>query len=135
MLIYHCHHHICDENGCHVSSANCYRRNCNRFLPSHTPLLLLLTVTTMAVTPRLSLLNVLKKLQQPPISPKSYTTVTVTHCDDNGCKTKTITSEASQTQQHGHSTVTIVCCSNFSYCCFQHLHWYCRSIRKVWLLV
>ncbi|CAI4520756.1 BHH_G0025530.mRNA.1.CDS.1 [Saccharomyces cerevisiae] len=33
---------------------------------SHTPLLLLLTVTTMAVTPRLSLLNVLKKLQQPP---------------------------------------------------------------------
>ncbi|AHY74380.1 AQG_2a_G0016780.mRNA.1.CDS.1 [Saccharomyces cerevisiae] len=36
------------------------------FPPSHTPLLLLLTVTTMAVTPRLSLLNVLKKLQQPP---------------------------------------------------------------------
>ena len=36
------------------------------FPPSHTPLLLLLTVTTMAVTPRLSLLNVLKKPQQPP---------------------------------------------------------------------
>ncbi|CAI4233665.1 AMP_1a_G0000090.mRNA.1.CDS.1 [Saccharomyces cerevisiae] len=25
------------------------------------------------------------------ISPKSYTTVTVTHCDDNGCNTKTVT--------------------------------------------
>ncbi|CAI4523683.1 CNB_1a_G0025420.mRNA.1.CDS.1 [Saccharomyces cerevisiae] len=76
------------------------------FPPSHTPLLLLLTVTTMAVTPRLSLLNVLKKLQQPPFLPKSYTTVTVTHCDDNGCNTKTVTSEASKQTSLATSTVT-----------------------------
>nr|CAI6455317.1 BFH_HP1_G0025460.mRNA.1.CDS.1 [Saccharomyces cerevisiae] len=62
-------------------------------LQNHTLLLPLLTVTTTAVTLRLSPLRPLKP--QPLLFlQKSYTTVTVTHRDDNGCNTKTVTSEA-----------------------------------------
>ncbi|CAI4395536.1 CFF_collapsed_G0026190.mRNA.1.CDS.1 [Saccharomyces cerevisiae] len=66
-LIYHCHHHICDENGCHVPAPTATDATATVSSPSHT--------TTVTVThcdnngcnnQDCSLLNVLKKLQQPP---------------------------------------------------------------------
>ncbi|CAI4242247.1 BAI_1a_G0000890.mRNA.1.CDS.1 [Saccharomyces cerevisiae] len=52
------------------------------------------------------------------VSSKSYTTVTVTHCDNNGCNTKTVTSECSKEtaattiSPKSYTTVTVTHCDD-----------------------
>ncbi|ONH79387.1 Cell wall protein AWA1 [Saccharomyces cerevisiae] len=50
------------------------------------------------------------------VSSKSYTTATVTHCDDNGCNTKTVTSESKETSAtlllQIYTTVTVTHCDD-----------------------
>ncbi|CAI4876324.1 BPG_G0026100.mRNA.1.CDS.1 [Saccharomyces cerevisiae] len=52
------------------------------------------------------------------VSSKSYTTATVTHCDDNGCNTKTVTSECSKEKSattaspKSYTTVTVTHCDD-----------------------
>ncbi|CAI7239910.1 CPS_collapsed_G0026510.mRNA.1.CDS.1 [Saccharomyces cerevisiae] len=135
----------CDETGCHVTTStgtvatetvssksyttvtvtHCDNNGCNTktklqqllLLQNHTLLLPLLTVTTTAVTLRLSPLRPLKP--QPLLFlQKTYTTATVTQCNDNGCSTKTVTSEAPKetsattTSPKSYTTVTVTHCDD-----------------------
>ncbi|CAI4286150.1 BDN_1c_G0004880.mRNA.1.CDS.1 [Saccharomyces cerevisiae] len=49
----------------------------------------------MVVTLKQSALKLLNKLQKSVLLQKTYTTATVTQCDENGCKVSVVTSEAS----------------------------------------
>ncbi|EGA56267.1 YAR068W-like protein, partial [Saccharomyces cerevisiae FostersB] len=64
------------------------------------------------------LLKLLKLTTTTTVSSQSYTTATVTHCDDNGCKTKTVTSEAPEAtttttiSPKSYTTVTVTHCDD-----------------------